>query len=57
MQRIEGLDGRKQIAQRIAHWLEDEGCPEVLVAIEILARKLPHARNNTLVQASLLDPP
>jgi hypothetical protein len=54
---IGGLEGRRQIAQRIAHWPVDEGLPVLRVSIEILARKLPHAYGDTIVQPSLLDPP
>jgi hypothetical protein len=34
---IGGLEGRRQIAQRIAHWPVDEGLPVLRVSIEILA--------------------
>src|ERR1700730_814922 len=54
---IEGLEGRRQIAQRIAHRLEDEGCPVVLGSVKILARTLSHAHRDTPVHPSLLNPP
>jgi hypothetical protein len=56
-ERIGGLEGRRLIAQRIAHWPEDEGIPVLRVSVEILARKLSHAYGDTIVQPSFLDPP
>jgi len=56
-ERIGGLEGRTLIAQRIAHWPEDEGIPVLRVSVEILARKLSHAYGDTIVQPSFLDPP
>src|SRR5260370_42406657 len=56
-ERSEGLEGRKQIAQRIVQGRDDERRPVLPVSIEILAGKLSHAYSDTLVQPSLLDPP
>src|SRR5882757_11551645 len=56
-ERISGLEGCRQIAQRIADWPVDESLSVLSVSIEILARKLSHTYSDTIVQPSLLDPP
>ena len=47
----------QQIAQRIAHRLEDEGCRVVLRAVKILACELADPCGDSFVKPSLLDPP
>ena len=54
---IERLESRKCIAQRIAHWFEEEGRCEVLRSIEISTCKLTHTRNDSFIPPSLFDPP
>src|SRR6516165_7979911 len=56
-ERIERLASCKQIAQCIAHRLEDERRSEVLDSIEVLPGELSRPRNDTVVEPSLLDPP
>lgn len=55
--RIEGLKICEQIAQRIAHRLEDEGRRVVLSSIEILTCELANAYSDPLIQPSLFYPP
>src|ERR1700688_113137 len=55
--RIKGLEVREQIAQRISHRLEDEGCRVMLSSVEILPRKLTNACCDSFIQPSLLQPP
>src|SRR5260370_7762505 len=55
--RAERLEGREQIGQRIAHWLEDERCRGMLPPLEILFCKLSHARRQPLVPPHLFTPP
>src|SRR5713226_6006406 len=55
--RIKGLEVCEQIAQRIAHRLEDEGCRVVLRAVEVLTCKLADACADSFVEPSLLEPP
>jgi hypothetical protein len=56
-ERIEGLQRRRQVAQRIVQRRHDEGRPVLRVAIEILAGELSDAYGDAIVQPSLLDPP
>src|SRR5882762_452397 len=56
-ERIGGLEGRRQIAQRIAHRPVDERLPVLRASIEILACKLSNPDGDTIVKPSLLDPP
>ena len=56
--RIEGLAGGKEIAQRIAHRLEDKRRSEVLGSGEILSRELTDTCSDSFfIPPSLLQPP